>query len=169
MAPLTRMRAGARETAPTALNAGGITHNEQPRGLIIAEGTAVSQQGQGYPKILPGSTHRSKWRVPEDRHRGRSLPRRTESFFRLLITGATPPPPSVARQRTTRCPVCHPPKLPKLYEPRSASAHRDTGSSTVFLEKLPRSSESFLYKPSRNAIQAGLRRSGTCRHPTALD
>jgi N-ethylmaleimide reductase len=51
MAPLTRMRAGP-ANAPTALNA---TYYAQraTAGLIIAEGTAVSQQGQGYPSA-PG-------------------------------------------------------------------------------------------------------------------
>ncbi|AXC10175.1 NADH:flavin oxidoreductase [Acidisarcina polymorpha] len=47
MAPLTRMRGGA-GNVPTALNAKCY---EQPAsaGLIIAGGTAVSHQGQGYP------------------------------------------------------------------------------------------------------------------------
>jgi N-ethylmaleimide reductase len=51
MAPLTRMRAGP-GNVPTALNA---TYYAQraTAGLIIAEGTAVSQQGQGYPSA-PG-------------------------------------------------------------------------------------------------------------------
>jgi N-ethylmaleimide reductase len=51
MAPLTRMRAGA-GNVPTALNA---TYYAQraTAGLIIAEGTAVSEQGQGYPNA-PG-------------------------------------------------------------------------------------------------------------------
>jgi N-ethylmaleimide reductase len=51
MAPLTRMRAGE-GNAPTALNA---TYYAQraAAGLIIAEGTAVSKQGQGYPNA-PG-------------------------------------------------------------------------------------------------------------------
>lgn len=51
MAPLTRMRAGARNV-PSQLNA---TYYGQraSAGLIIAEGTAVSEQGQGYPNA-PG-------------------------------------------------------------------------------------------------------------------
>lgn len=51
MAPLTRMRAGE-GNVPTSLNA---TYYAQraTAGLIIAEGTAVSQQGQGYPNA-PG-------------------------------------------------------------------------------------------------------------------
>jgi N-ethylmaleimide reductase len=51
MAPLTRMRAG-KGNVPTALNA---TYYAQraTAGLIVAEGTAVSEQGQGYPRA-PG-------------------------------------------------------------------------------------------------------------------
>jgi N-ethylmaleimide reductase len=51
MAPLTRMRAGA-GNIPTALNAKYYAQRATA-GLIIAEGTAVSQQGQGYPNA-PG-------------------------------------------------------------------------------------------------------------------
>jgi len=51
MAPLTRMRAGA-GNVPTALNAKYYAQRATA-GLIIAEGTAVSQQGQGYPNA-PG-------------------------------------------------------------------------------------------------------------------
>src|SRR3984885_16319922 len=51
MAPLTRMRAGA-GNVPTALNAKYYAQRASA-GLIIAEGTAVSQQGQGYPSA-PG-------------------------------------------------------------------------------------------------------------------
>jgi N-ethylmaleimide reductase len=51
MAPLTRMRAGL-GNAPTDLNA--IYYAQRATaGLIIAEGTAVSEQGQGYPSA-PG-------------------------------------------------------------------------------------------------------------------
>jgi len=48
MAPLTRMRAGVGNN-PTALNARYYAQRASA-GLIIAEGTAVSQQGQGYPE-----------------------------------------------------------------------------------------------------------------------
>jgi N-ethylmaleimide reductase len=51
MAPLTRMRAGIGNN-PTALNARYYAQRASA-GLIIAEGTAVSQQGQGYPSA-PG-------------------------------------------------------------------------------------------------------------------
>jgi N-ethylmaleimide reductase len=51
MAPLTRMRAGIRN-APTALNATYYAQRANA-GLIIAEGTAVSEQAQGYPSA-PG-------------------------------------------------------------------------------------------------------------------
>jgi N-ethylmaleimide reductase len=47
MAPLTRMRAGE-GNAPTELNAVYYAQRASA-GLIIAEGTAVSEQGQGYP------------------------------------------------------------------------------------------------------------------------
>ena len=48
---LTRMRAGA-GNVPTALNVKYYAQRATA-GLIIAEGTAVSQQGQGYPNA-PG-------------------------------------------------------------------------------------------------------------------
>jgi N-ethylmaleimide reductase len=51
MAPLTRMRAGE-GSVPTALTAAYYAQRAAA-GLIIAEGTAVSQQGQGYPNA-PG-------------------------------------------------------------------------------------------------------------------
>ena len=51
MAPLTRMRAGT-GNVPTALNA-KYYEQRATAGLIVAEGTAVSQQGQGYPNA-PG-------------------------------------------------------------------------------------------------------------------
>lgn len=51
MAPLTRMRAGT-GNVPTALNAKYYAQRASA-GLIIAEGTAVSHQGQGYPSA-PG-------------------------------------------------------------------------------------------------------------------
>jgi N-ethylmaleimide reductase len=51
MAPLTRMRAGA-GNAPTALNAEYYAQRASA-GLIVAEGTAVSPQAQGYPNA-PG-------------------------------------------------------------------------------------------------------------------
>ena len=51
MAPLTRMRAGA-DNVPTAMNAEYYAQRATA-GLIIAEGTAVSQQAQGYPNA-PG-------------------------------------------------------------------------------------------------------------------
>ena len=51
MAPLTRMRAGP-GNAPTALNAEYYAQRASA-GLIISEGTAVSQQAQGYPNA-PG-------------------------------------------------------------------------------------------------------------------
>ena len=51
MAPLTRMRAGA-GNVPTALNAKYYAQRATA-GLIVAEGTAVSEQGQGYPNA-PG-------------------------------------------------------------------------------------------------------------------
>jgi N-ethylmaleimide reductase len=51
MAPLTRMRAGT-GNVPTALNALYYTQRANA-GLIIAEGTAISEQAQGYPSA-PG-------------------------------------------------------------------------------------------------------------------
>ncbi|MDQ2832406.1 MAG: alkene reductase [Acidobacteriota bacterium] len=51
MAPLTRMRAGS-GNVPTALNALYYAQRATA-GLLIAEGTAVSEQGRGYPNA-PG-------------------------------------------------------------------------------------------------------------------
>ena len=51
MAPMTRMRAGS-GGIPTPLNAQYYAQRASA-GLIIAEGTAVSHQGQGYPSA-PG-------------------------------------------------------------------------------------------------------------------
>lgn len=51
MAPLTRMRAGA-GNCPTTLNVAYYAQRASA-GFIIAEGTAVSPQGQGYPSA-PG-------------------------------------------------------------------------------------------------------------------
>src|SRR5277367_6375610 len=51
MAPLTRMRAGA-ANVPTPLNAEYYAQRSSA-GLIIAEGTAISPQAQGYPNA-PG-------------------------------------------------------------------------------------------------------------------
>lgn len=66
MAPLTRMRAGA-GNAPTALNAEYYAQRATA-GLIIAEGTAVSHQGQGYPNA-PGiytTAQVAGWRLVTD-------------------------------------------------------------------------------------------------------
>jgi N-ethylmaleimide reductase len=66
MAPLTRMRAGI-GNVPTVLNANYYAQRASA-GLIIAEGTAVSHQGQGYPSA-PGiyTTDQVKgWRIVTD-------------------------------------------------------------------------------------------------------
>jgi N-ethylmaleimide reductase len=66
MAPLTRMRAGT-GNVPTALNAKYYTQRASA-GLIVAEGTAVSHQGQGYPSA-PGiytSDQIAGWKLVTD-------------------------------------------------------------------------------------------------------
>ena len=66
MAPLTRMRAGARNV-PTALNAEYYAQRSSA-GLIISEGTAISPQAQGYPNA-PGiytATQIAGWRTVTD-------------------------------------------------------------------------------------------------------
>jgi N-ethylmaleimide reductase len=66
MAPLTRMRAGA-GNSPTVLNAEYYAQRASA-GLIIAEGTAISPQGQGYPNA-PGiytAGQIAAWRVVTD-------------------------------------------------------------------------------------------------------
>ncbi len=66
MAPLTRMRAGARNV-PTALNAEYYAQRSSA-GLTISEGTAISPQAQGYPNA-PGiytSAQIAGWRIVTD-------------------------------------------------------------------------------------------------------
>jgi N-ethylmaleimide reductase len=66
MAPLTRMRAGT-GNVPTALNAKYYAQRASA-GLIVAEGTAVSHQGQGYPSA-PGiytSDQIAGWKLVTD-------------------------------------------------------------------------------------------------------
>src|SRR5580692_5890481 len=66
MAPLTRMRAGA-ANVPTALNAEYYAQRSSA-GLIISEGTAISDQGQGYPNA-PGIYTKEQiagWRTVTD-------------------------------------------------------------------------------------------------------
>lgn len=53
MAPLTRMRAGQPGNIPVALNATYYGQRATPGGLIIAEATQISPEGQGYP-ATPG-------------------------------------------------------------------------------------------------------------------
>jgi N-ethylmaleimide reductase len=53
MAPLTRMRASEPGSAPAALNAQYYAQRASCGGLIIAEATQISWQGQGYPRT-PG-------------------------------------------------------------------------------------------------------------------
>lgn len=52
MPPLTRMRAGA-DGVPSPFAAAYYAQRATPGGLIIAEATQISQQGQGYPQT-PG-------------------------------------------------------------------------------------------------------------------
>ncbi|WP_439817437.1 alkene reductase [Zavarzinia sp. CC-PAN008] len=49
LAPLTRMRAALPGNVPTPLNAEYYAQRSTPGGLLIAEATQVSRQGQGYP------------------------------------------------------------------------------------------------------------------------
>lgn len=66
MAPLTRMRAGARNV-PTALNANYYAQRASA-GLIISEGTAISPDAHGYPNA-PGiytAEQIAGWRVVTD-------------------------------------------------------------------------------------------------------
>lgn len=53
MAPLTRMRALQPGNVPGTLNAEYYAQRATPGGLLIAEATQISQQGQGYP-ATPG-------------------------------------------------------------------------------------------------------------------
>jgi N-ethylmaleimide reductase len=101
MAPLTRMRAGA-ANVPTALNAEYYAQRSSA-GLIISEGTAISDQAQGYPNA-PGiytAAQIAGWRTVTDRvhagggrmimqiaHNGRN------SHSSLMPDGAPPVAPS---------------------------------------------------------------------------
>ncbi len=53
MPPLTRMRAGASDGVPSPLAAAYYAQRATAGGLIIAEATQISRQGQGYPQT-PG-------------------------------------------------------------------------------------------------------------------
>src|SRR6516164_8994577 len=53
MAPLTRMRAGRANGVPSPLAPTYYGQRATEGGLIIAEATQISQQGQGYPQT-PG-------------------------------------------------------------------------------------------------------------------
>src|SRR5262245_66363539 len=53
MPPLTRMRAGRADGVPSPLAATYYSQRATEGGLIIAEATQISQQGQGYPQT-PG-------------------------------------------------------------------------------------------------------------------
>jgi N-ethylmaleimide reductase len=110
MAPLTRMRAGARNV-PTALNVEYYAQRSSA-GLIISEGTAISPQGQGYPNA-PGiytAAQVAGWRAVTDgvharggrivmqiAHNGRN------SHSSLMNDGSRPVAPS-----------CIPPSIPAL-------------------------------------------------------
>src|SRR5271170_1343648 len=101
MAPLTRMRAGA-ANVPTPLNAEYYAQRSSA-GLIISEGTAISDQAQGYPNA-PGiytAAQIAGWRTVTDgvharggrmvmqiAHNGRN------SHSSLMPDGAPPVAPS---------------------------------------------------------------------------
>src|SRR3984957_15944273 len=101
MAPLTRMRSGA-ANVPTALNAEYYAQRSSA-GLIISEGTAISNQAQGYPNA-PGiytAAQIAGWRTVTDgvharggriimqiAHNGRN------SHSSLMADGALPVAPS---------------------------------------------------------------------------
>src|ERR1700751_5857847 len=53
MPPLTRMRAGRADGVPSPLAPTYYSQRATEGGLIIAEATQISQQGQGYP-ATPG-------------------------------------------------------------------------------------------------------------------
>lgn len=53
MPPLTRMRAGAQDAIPSPLAATYYSQRATNGGLVIAEATQISRQGQGYPQT-PG-------------------------------------------------------------------------------------------------------------------
>ena len=64
MAPLTRMRAFPGTNAAWAIHAEYYGQRSSEGGLVIAEASQISQQGQGYPST-PGcytSAHAEGWR-----------------------------------------------------------------------------------------------------------
>ncbi len=101
MAPLTRMRAGA-ANVPTELNAEYYAQRSTA-GLIISEGTAISQQAQGYPNA-PGiytAAQIAGWRAVTDgvhAHGGRIIMQIAHngrnSHSSLMPDGAPPVAPS---------------------------------------------------------------------------
>lgn len=68
MAPLTRMRAAEPDKSPWEIQAEMYQQRASAGGLLIAEATQISQQGQGYPST-PGCflpEHVKGWRVTTD-------------------------------------------------------------------------------------------------------
>ncbi|NYF91472.1 alkene reductase [Tunturiibacter empetritectus] len=148
MAPLTRMRAGA-GNVPTALNAEYYAQRAAA-GLIIAEGTAVSQQGQGYPNA-PGIYTREQidgWKaVTEAVHsRGGRI------FLQIAHNGRN--------SHSSFTPDGGPPVAPSAIPPKLPGFTRDGRQvpietpRTLELNEISPIIKSFT-KASRNAIEAG--------------
>ena len=117
MAPLTRMRAGA-GNVPKALNAKYYAQRATA-GLIVAEGTAVSQQGQGYPNA-PGIYTQDQvdgWKTVTDAVHSRS----GRIFLQIAHNGRNSHSSFMPDGGPPRRPVRHPTHVAGLHQRRSAS------------------------------------------------
>ena len=148
MAPLTRMRAGS-GNIPNALNAEYYAQRASA-GLIIAEGTAVSQQGQGYPNA-PGIYTREQvdgWRTVTRAVHSRG----GRMFLQIAHNGRN--------SHSSFMPDGGPPVAPSAIPPKLPGFTRDGQQVPIEVPRVLRQEEivaiieSFTMA-SRNAIEAG--------------
>jgi N-ethylmaleimide reductase len=148
MAPLTRMRAGAGNT-PTALNAEYYAQRATA-GLIIAEGTAVSQQGQGYPNA-PGIYTEEQvegWKIVTEAVHSRG----GRIFLQIAHNGRNSHSSFMPDDGPPVAPSAIPPKLPGFTN-HGQQVPIETPRA-LCLEEIAPIINSFI-QASRNAIQAG--------------
>jgi N-ethylmaleimide reductase len=154
MAPLTRNRATRGNDAPNALNV-EYYRQRAGAGLIITEGTQVSQQGQGYV-WTPGMYSEQQiagWRAVTDAvHAARRQDRRPALACRprqpcLAAAGAAGTGQPVARSRPTPRPISRAalPRSRPRASWRSARFRRSSASSS----RLPRTPR----RPASTAIE----------------
>jgi N-ethylmaleimide reductase len=148
MAPLTRMRAGD-GNVPTALNAKYYAQRAAA-GLIIAEGTAVSHQGQGYPSA-PGIYTEEQingWRLVTDAVHSKG----GRIFLQIAHNGRNSHSSLLSENSLPVAPSAIPPDLPAFTKefkqvPTETPRALDTG-------EIPAIVDNFV-QAAVNAIEAG--------------